>query len=463
MVAAQQTYHQHEYVQQQQHQYHHTQQPHSSPRVVHHQYTIQQQSSPTTRQLLQRHPDALVITTNGQSHLVPCHVVYQHGQGQKKYQQQVQQQEATSSLVRRRRQTQANSASKGNNASSTGEKAKSRHRKHHGSKSTTQPTGHKSAPSSPVGTPRRAKKHFYEGVEESLLMPQWIDSREQSVPRNSKTDDNSSNSESTAASAAKLTGCCGKARLGVRRRPLSSSYSALDSVGSEEQDGDNKGMPKQQVSECVKHLVSWVSSVGDRVGKGTSALIDALPSLKEDHHVVMVGLDSAGKSTVLYRLKFDQYVNTVPTIGFNCERVRGTYGRSRGLTFLVWDVGGQEKVRPLWKPYTRATDAVVFVVDSTDIERLEEAKLELHRIMRTPDNVGVPLLVIANKQDLPSAKSPGELERSLGLSELGPGQLWHLEPSCAVTGEGLDTALDALHNLVVKRKKQKKRLRNKTR
>ena len=138
--------------------------------------------------------------------------------------------------------------------------------------------------------------------------------------------------------------------------------------------------------------------MGDKVGKGTSALIEALPSLKEDHHVVMVGLDSAGKSTVLYRLKFDQYVNTVPTIGFNCERVRGSYGRSRGLTFLIWDVGGQEKVRPLWKSYTRATDAVIFVVDSTDVERLEEAKLELHRIMRTPDNVGVPLLVIANKQ-----------------------------------------------------------------
>ena len=109
-------------------------------------------------------------------------------------------------------------------------------------------------------------------------------------------------------------------------------------------------------------------------------------------------MDSAGKSTVLYRLKFDQYVNTVPTIGFNCERVRGSTGRSRGLTFLVWDVGGQEKVRPLWKPYTRATDAVIYVVDSTDVERLEEAKLELHRIMRTPDNIGVPLLVIANKQ-----------------------------------------------------------------
>ena len=68
---------------------------------------------------------------------------------------------------------------------------------------------------------------------------------------------------------------------------------------------------------------------------------------------------------------------------------------------MVWDVGGQEKLRPLWKPYTRATDGIIFVVDSCDSEeRLEEAKLELHRILRTPDNAGVPILVIANKQDI---------------------------------------------------------------
>ena len=128
-------------------------------------------------------------------------------------------------------------------------------------------------------------------------------------------------------------------------------------------------------------------------------------------------MDSAGKSTVLYRLKFDQYVNTVPTIGFNCERVRGSTGRSRGLTFLVWDVGGQEKVRPLWKPYTRATDAVIFVVDSTDVERLEEAKLEMHRIMRTPDNIGVPLLVIANKQVILHKIYPLRRKRNVSFTE----------------------------------------------
>lgn len=100
----------------------------------------------------------------------------------------------------------------------------------------------------------------------------------------------------------------------------------------------------------------------------------------------MLGLDSAGKTTALYRLKFDQYLNTVPTIGFNCEKIRGQYGKSKGVQFLVWDVGGQEKLRPLWRSYTRCTDGIVFVVDSVDVERMEEAKMELMRTAKCPDN-----------------------------------------------------------------------------
>lgn len=56
--------------------------------------------------------------------------------------------------------------------------------------------------------------------------------------------------------------------------------------------------------------------------------------------------------SVAFRLKFDQYLNTVPTIGFNCEKIRGI-GKAKGVSFLVWDVGGQEKLRPLWRSYTR--------------------------------------------------------------------------------------------------------------
>lgn len=159
--------------------------------------------------------------------------------------------------------------------------------------------------------------------------------------------------------------------------------------------------------------------MGATMGKSGGNLLDSLPT-QGTLHVVMLGLDSAGKTTALYRLKFDQYLNTVPTIGFNCEKIQGTVGKAKGVHFLVWDVGGQEKLRPLWRSYTRCTDGILFVVDSVDVERMEEAKMELMRTAKCPDNQGVPVLILANKQDLPGARDTKELEKFLGLHELSP-------------------------------------------
>ena len=92
-------------------------------------------------------------------------------------------------------------------------------------------------------------------------------------------------------------------------------------------------------------------------------------------HVIMIGLDGAGKTTALYMMKLDQFLNTVPTIGFNCERVKGSIGSSAGTTFLVWDVGGQEKTRPLWKTYTRNTDGIIFMLDSADYRSFDQARI----------------------------------------------------------------------------------------
>lgn len=178
-------------------------------------------------------------------------------------------------------------------------------------------------------------------------------------------------------------------------------------------------------------------------------------------HLVMMGLDSAGKSTALYRFKFDQYVNTVPTVGFNCEKVKGTTGKAKGVSFVIWDVGGQDKVRPLWRSYTRSTDGIVFVVDSADVERMEEAKVELLRMARTPETVSVPILVIANKQDLPGARDSSEVEKIMCLHELGAGRLWSIHPGCAVTGEGLDEALEHLYQMILKRRKAAKQAKKK--
>ena len=189
----------------------------------------------------------------------------------------------------------------------------------------------------------------------------------------------------------------------------------------------------------------------------------SLAKLDSPVHLVMLGLDSAGKSTVLYRLKFDQYVNTVPTVGFNCEKVKGTSGKAKGVSFMIWDVGGQDKVRPLWRSYTRNTDGIVFVVDSVDGERMEEAKVELIRTARTPEVAGVPILVLANKQDLPGSRDPPEVEKLLSLHEMSTSHLCTVHSCCAITGEGLEDALETLYQMILKRRKTLKQIKKKQR
>lgn len=133
-------------------------------------------------------------------------------------------------------------------------------------------------------------------------------------------------------------------------------------------------------------------------------------------HIVVIGLDCAGKTSLLYRLKLQEFVETIPTKGFNMERIKMAMGSSKttATAFQVWDVGGQEKLRPLWKSYTRRTDGLVFVVDAAEVERMEEAKVELHRITRLAENQGVPVLLLANKQDLDGAMSASEVNTDKG-------------------------------------------------
>ncbi|KAE8282386.1 ADP-ribosylation factor-like protein 4A [Larimichthys crocea] len=192
------------------------------------------------------------------------------------------------------------------------------------------------------------------------------------------------------------------------------------------------------------------------------SLFPCLPSFQA-LHIVILGLDCAGKTTVLYRLRFNEFVNTVPTKGFNTEKIKVSLGGGRRTaSFHFWDVGGQEKLRPLWRSYTRCADGIVFVVDSVDAERIEEAKTELHKITRLAENQGVPVLVVANKQDLRNSLSLAEMESMLALGELSTATPWHLQPACAIIGEGLQEGLEKLHAMIMKRRRmlrQQKRKR----
>ncbi|CAI0626094.1 unnamed protein product [Linum tenue] len=133
------------------------------------------------------------------------------------------------------------------------------------------------------------------------------------------------------------------------------------------------------------------------MGLSFAKLFSSLFSKKE-MRILMVGLDAAGKTTILYKLKLGEIVTTIPTI--------------------VWDVGGQDKIRPLWRHYFQNTQGLIFVVDSNDRDRVVEARDELHRMLNEDELRDAVLLVFANKQDLPNAMNAAEITDKLGLHSL---------------------------------------------
>jgi ADP-ribosylation factor protein 1 len=159
---------------------------------------------------------------------------------------------------------------------------------------------------------------------------------------------------------------------------------------------------------------------------------------KKDVRILMVGLDAAGKTTILYKMKLGEIVTTIPTIGFNVETVE-----YKNIKFTMWDVGGQDKLRPLWRHYFQNTNGVIFVVDSNDKERVAQARDELQKMLAEDELRDAVLLVFANKQDLPNAMSTAEVTDKLGLHSLRQ-RTWFIQGTCATSGEGLYEGLDWL-------------------
>merc|ERR1712227_336812 len=159
---------------------------------------------------------------------------------------------------------------------------------------------------------------------------------------------------------------------------------------------------------------------------------------KKEMRILMVGLDAAGKTTILYKLKLGEIVTTIPTIGFNVETVE-----YKNIQFTVWDVGGQDKIRPLWRHYFQNTQGIIFVVDSNDRDRIVEAREELQRMLNEDELRDAILLVFANKQDLPNAMNAAEITDKLGLHSLRQ-RAWYIQSTCATSGDGLYEGLEWL-------------------
>ncbi|KAI8874229.1 putative ADP-ribosylation factor 1 [Ramicandelaber brevisporus] len=180
------------------------------------------------------------------------------------------------------------------------------------------------------------------------------------------------------------------------------------------------------------------------MGLSFSKLFSSLFGSKECR-LLMVGLDAAGKTTILYKLKLGEIVTTIPTIGFNVETVN-----YKNINFTVWDVGGQDKIRPLWRHYFQNTQGIIFVVDSNDRERISEAREELNRMLNEDELRDAILLVFANKQDLPNAMNAAEITDKLGLQGLR-GRTWYIQATCATSGDGLYEGLEWLSQTIKQR------------
>ena len=146
---------------------------------------------------------------------------------------------------------------------------------------------------------------------------------------------------------------------------------------------------------------------------------------------LMLGLDCAGKTTILFSLKLNKLVKTIPTIGFNVENIN-----YKNLNLTIWDIGGQEKLRQLWHHYYQNTNIIIFVIDSNDISRLKQVKNEMHYVLNNDLLKDIEaVLIFCNKMDLPNSKNPHLLKEILQLNKIK--QKWYLQPCIAINNEGI--------------------------
>ncbi|CAL6060299.1 ADP-ribosylation_factor 1 [Hexamita inflata] len=124
-------------------------------------------------------------------------------------------------------------------------------------------------------------------------------------------------------------------------------------------------------------------------------------------HVVMLGLAGSGKTSLLYQWKLNEFIDTIPTIGFNVETIKR---KKQSLT--LWDVGGQDQIIRLWKHYLFGATVLFYVIDSAerDFQRIHQTKMELIKLMSNDDLAGVPFIILFNKSDLPNSLSEEEIE-----------------------------------------------------
>ncbi|XP_066994143.1 ADP-ribosylation factor-like protein 2 [Anabrus simplex] len=171
---------------------------------------------------------------------------------------------------------------------------------------------------------------------------------------------------------------------------------------------------------------------------GLLKILKKMKQKEKEVRLLMLGLDNAGKTTILKRFNGEQIDTISPTLGFNIKTLE-----HRGYKLNVWDVGGQKSLRSYWRNYFECTDGLIWVVDSADKRRLDDCVKELHGLLGEERLAGATLLVFANKQDLPGALSAEEIRDVLELESIKTHH-WKIVWCSAVTGENLLEGIDWL-------------------
>jgi len=164
--------------------------------------------------------------------------------------------------------------------------------------------------------------------------------------------------------------------------------------------------------------------------------------------ILILGLDNAGKTTILRKFSGEPTDTVEPTLGFNIKTVE-----HRSYKLNIWDVGGQRTIRAYWRNYFESTDGLVWVIDSSDRMRMEQCRDELYSLLQQEKLSGASLLILANKQDLFDAMSAEEIVSALGLRthDAFSGRHWSIYACSAVEGEGLVEGIDWLVNDIANR------------
>jgi len=164
---------------------------------------------------------------------------------------------------------------------------------------------------------------------------------------------------------------------------------------------------------------------------GLLGLIRKLKLKEKEMRVLFLGLDNAGKSSVIKSFKGESINELSPTLGFEIRTIE-----IQGYRVNCWDVGGQSTIRAYWRNYFETTDGVVWVVDSADRNRMMDCKKELDSILQQERLAGASLLIFANKQDIQGALTANEIATILDLNSITK-RHWSIVPCSAQNRTGI--------------------------